>query len=98
MGVQREDRREEEREKEREENYLNLTTFHQCAVELFPGFLCVCAVLKCHKAKTLWYTAGVKELAVSEGHIIRDCGKRERERIICESLDLGVHSLTLFNR
>ncbi len=56
-GVQREDRREEEREREteteREENYLNLPTFHQCAVELFPGFLCVCAVLKCHKAKTL---------------------------------------------
>lgn len=63
MGVQTGDRieEEEEREIEREENYLDLTTFHQRAVELFSGFLCVCAVLKCHKTKTLWYTAEVKE-------------------------------------
>jgi len=44
------------------ENYLNLTAFHQRAVELVPGFLCVCAGLKCHKAKTLWYTAEVTEV------------------------------------
>ncbi len=75
MGAQREYRKEEgregEREREREKerkrekekrNYLNLTTFHQCAVEFFPGFLCICAGLKCHKAKTLWYTAEVKEV------------------------------------
>lgn len=53
----REERREKEGEKGRMENYLNLPTFHQRAVELFPGFLCVCTVFKCHKAKTLWNTA-----------------------------------------
>lgn len=56
-GVQKEDRRQHWRQ--RVENYLNLTTFHQGAVELFPGLLCVCAGLKCHKAKTLWCVAEV---------------------------------------
>lgn len=61
-GGSRERRQEKKEENGREQNYLNLTTFHQCAVELFPGFLCVCAVLKCHKAKTLWYAAEVREV------------------------------------
>lgn len=39
---------------EREEGYLYLTTFHQRAVELLPGFLCVGAGLKRHEAEALW--------------------------------------------
>lgn len=87
MGVQTEDRTEgAEREDERE-SYLDLTTFYQRAVELFSGFLCVCAVLKRHKAKTLWYTAKVKE-----------AGSKWVKRRICESLETLGWILTLFKR
>lgn len=96
MGVQREDRREERRERERGENYLNLTTFHQCAVELFPGFLRICAGLKCHKAETLWYTAEVKEV----GGELRGAswGIVEKERGECVNPETLRCTLALFKR
>lgn len=59
MGGQREyrqntDYREKRKRKtDSERNYLNLTTFHQCAVKLFPGFFGVGTGLECHKAKAL---------------------------------------------
>lgn len=90
-GTERRQRRRKERERqgEREENYLNLTTFHQRAVQLFSGFLCVCAGLKCHKAKTLRYAAEVR--AASEGHVTRERkGREENLRICC--------TMTLFHR
>lgn len=58
MGVQRVHRREAESGR----NYLNLTTFHQCAVQLFPGLLSICTGLECHKAKTLRDTAEVDQV------------------------------------
>lgn len=58
MGVQREHRREAESGRK----YLNLTTFHQCAVQLFPGLLSISTGLECHKAKTLRDAAEVDQV------------------------------------
>lgn len=55
-------RRDDVRKRDRGEDYLNLATFHQRAVELFPGSLCVRAGLKRHKAETLCNTTEVKEV------------------------------------
>ena len=75
MGGQTEDSR-EGRETEREGHYLNLPPFHQRAVELFPGFLCVCAGLKRHKAEALWCRAEVRGGGQTDRHlgsIVRTC-------------------------